>query len=191
MNSDHRPSSQPQPLQPHTTRQLLAQIRADWQQVRPDIDPSPMLTYLLLDRLHAALERQVSRTYAAAGLNPATWDLLITLRRSAPPQGLTPTELAGLTAISGASISNRISRLLERGLIERRVSEHDRRSSRVRLSAAGLALADMLLPRHLKNEQGIFAGLPPSEVVALETLAGRLLESLEQANASPGDSPEP
>ena len=94
MNSDHRPSSQPQPLQPHTTRQLLAQIRADWQQVRPDIDPSPMLTYLLLDRLHAALERQVSRTYAAAGLNPATWDLLITLRRSAPPQGLTPTELA-------------------------------------------------------------------------------------------------
>jgi len=191
MNSDHRPSSQPQPLQPHTTRQLLAQIRADWQQVRPDIDPSPMLTYLLLDRLHAALERQVSRTYAAAGLNPATWDLLITLRRSAPPQGLTPTELAGLTAISGASISNRISRLLERGLIERRVSEHDRRSSRVRLSAAGLALADTLLPRHLENEQGIFAGLAPSEVVALETLAGRLLESLEQANVSPGDPPEP
>ena len=191
MNSDHRPSSQPQPLQPHTTRQLLAQIRADWQQVRPDIDPSPMLTYLLLDRLHAALERQVSRTYAAAGLNPATWDLLITLRRSAPPQGLTPTELAGLTAISGASISNRISRLLERGLIERRVSEHDRRSSRVRLSAAGLALADTLLPRHLENEQGIFAGLPPSEVVALETLAGRLLESLEQANVSPGDPQEP
>ena len=191
MNSDHRPSSQPQPLQPHTTRQLLAQIRADWQQVRPDIDPSPMLTYLLLDRLHAALERQVSRTYAAAGLNPATWDLLITLRRSAPPQGLTPTELAGLTAISGASISNRISRLLERGLIERRVSEHDRRSSRVRLSAAGLALADTLLPRHLETEQGIFAGLPPSEVVALETLAGRLLESLEQANVSPGDPQEP
>ncbi len=191
MNSDHRPSSQPQPLQPHTTRQLLAQIRADWQQVRPDIDPSPMLTYLLLDRLHAALERQVSRTYAAAGLNPATWDLLVTLRRSAPPQGLTPTELAGLTAISGASISNRISRLLERGLIERRVSEHDRRSSRVRLSAAGLALADTLLPRHLENEQGIFAGLPPSEVVALETLAGRLLESLEQANVPPGDPPEP
>lgn len=190
MNSDHRPSSQPQPLQPHTTRQLLAQIRADWQQVRPDINPSPMLTYLLLDRLHAALERQVSRTYAAAGLNPATWDLLITLRRSAPPQGLTPTELAGLTAISGASISNRISRLLERGLIERRVSEHDRRSSRVRLSAAGLALADTLLPRHLETEQGIFAGLAPSEVVALETLAGRLLESLEQANVSPGDPPE-
>jgi len=191
MNSDYRPSSQPQPLQPHTTRQLLAQIRADWQQVRPDIDPSPMLTYLLLDRLHAALERQVSRTYAAAGLNPATWDLLITLRRSAPPQGLTPTELAGLTAISGASISNRISRLLERGLIERRVSEHDRRSSRVRLSAAGLALADTLLPRHLETEQGIFAGLPPSEVVALETLMGRLLESLEQANVSPGDPQEP
>ncbi len=192
MKPDHRPLYQPHPP---FTRQLLAQIRADWRQVRPDIDPSPMLTYLLIDRLHAALERQVSRTYAPAGLNPATWDLLITLRRSAPPQGLTPTELAGLTAISGASISNRISRLLERGLIERQVSELDRRSSRVRLSAAGLALADSLLPRHLETEQGLFAGLPGSEVALLETLAGRLLESLEQANVSPGISagglPEP
>ena len=191
MKPHHRPSSQPQPLHPPTTQALLAQIRADWRQARPDINPSPMLTYLLIDRLHAALERQVSRTYAPAGLNPATWDLLITLRRSAPPQGLTPTELAGLTAISGASISNRITRLLERGLIERQVSEHDRRSSRVRLSAAGLALADSLLPRHLENEQDIFAGLPSSEVAVLETLAGRLLESLEQADTSPGNLPEP
>ncbi len=188
MKPDHRPSSQPHPT---STQALLAQIRADWQQSRPDIDPSPMLTYLLIDRLHAALERRVGQTYAPAGLNPATWDLLITLRRSAPPQGLTPTELAGLTAISGASISNRISRLLERGLIERQVSEHDRRSSRVRLSTAGLALADSLLPRHLENEQGIFAGLPPSEVAVLERLAGRLLESLEQADVSPGDPLNP
>jgi len=165
---------------PTSTGALLERIRADWQVARPGLDPSPMLTYLLLDRLHAALERQVSQTYAPAGLNPATWDLLITLRRSAPPQGLTPTELAQLTAISGASITNRISRLLDKGLIERQLSEHDRRSSRIRLSPKGLALADDLLPRHLHTELHTFSALKAEEIAVLEELAAKLLSSLEE-----------
>ncbi|MGY2894037.1 MarR family winged helix-turn-helix transcriptional regulator [Deinococcus sp. UYEF24] len=174
----------PEPVLLTSTQALLARIRADWQQAEPGLDPSPMLTYLLIDRLHAALERQVNLTYAPSGLNPATWDLLVTLRRSAPPQGLTPTELAQLTAISGASITNRVSRLLERGLVERQVSEHDRRSSRVRLSAKGRALADELLPRHLKNELSIFGVLEESERKALEALAGKLLGSLEEPSGN-------
>ena len=135
-----------------STAQLLERIRSDWGLARPGLDPAPMLTYLLLDRLHAAMQRRVSQTYESSGLNPATWDLLITLRRSAPPGGMTPTELSHLTAISGASMTNRVNRLLERGLIERQVSELDRRSSRIRLSVRGLALVDELLPRHLENE---------------------------------------
>lgn len=161
------------------TAALLDRIRRDWALAQPGLDPSPMLTYLLLDRLHAALERQVSRTYAPAGLNPATWDLLITLRRSAPPGGLSPTELSQLTAISGASITNRVGRLLVRGLVERHVSGEDRRSVRVRLTRRGRALADQLLPRHLDNERGIFSALGADEVRLLEQLAGTLLHSLE------------
>jgi DNA-binding MarR family transcriptional regulator len=162
-----------------STAQLLERIRSDWGQARPGLDPAPMLTYLLLDRLHAAMQRRVSRTYGSSGLNPATWDLLITLRRSAPPGGMTPTELSQLTAISGASMTNRVNRLLERGLIERQVSELDRRSSRIRLSARGRALADDLLPRHLENELDLFSALESSEIAMLESLAGKLLGVLE------------
>jgi DNA-binding MarR family transcriptional regulator len=170
------------------TPALLERIRRDWGAARPGLDPAPMLTYLLLDRLHAALERQVSQTYLPAGLNPATWDLLITLRRSAPASGLTPTELSQLTAISGASITNRVGRLLEKGLVERHVSDHDRRSVRVRLTARGRALADQLLPRHLDNERSIFSALSPEQIGVLEHLAGTLLEALETTAAEvPGD----
>ncbi len=161
------------------TVQLLDRIRSDWGKARPGLDPAPMLTYLLIDRLHAAMQRRVSQTYEPSGLNPATWDLLITLRRSAPPGGMTPTELSQLTAISGASMTNRVNRLLERGLIERQVSELDRRSSRVRLSARGWALADELLPRHLENELDLFSALKASEIEVLEALAGKLLGVLE------------
>lgn len=171
----------PEPVAPASTHALLARIRQDWQETKPGIDPSPMLTYLLIDRLHTALERQVNSTYAPSGLNPATWDLLITLRRSAPPEGLTPTELAQLTAISGASITNRVGRLLEKGLVVRQASEHDRRSSRVKLSATGFALAEKLLPLHLENERRIFDVLQATEREALEVLAGKLLGALEES----------
>ncbi len=72
-----------------------------------------MLTVLLLERLHNALARRVEQTYLEADINASNWDLLLTLLRSAPEQGLTPTELSELSAISGASITNRVARLLE------------------------------------------------------------------------------
>jgi len=179
------PHPVPDPGTPTGTRALLERIVHDWQHASPGLDPSPMLTYLLIDRLHAAMERRVNRTYTPSGLNPATWDLLVTLRRSAPPAGLTPTELSELTAITGASITNRIGRLLERGLIERKIDDLDRRSNRIRLSERGRALADQLIPEHLQNEREMFSVLTADEIRTLETLAGRLLASLE-----PGPTPE-
>ena len=99
-----------------STAQLLERIRSDWGSARPGLDPAPMLTYLLLDRLHAAMQRRVARTYEPSGLNPATWDLLITLRRSAPPEGMTPTELSQLTAISGAQPFEKFKAEIDRAL---------------------------------------------------------------------------
>ncbi|MEF2278496.1 MarR family transcriptional regulator [Deinococcus sp. YIM 134068] len=174
-------------MSPAQTPDLLERIHQDWTQTRPEVDPGPMLTVLLLDRLHAALTRQIERTYAETGLNPAGWDLLLTLYRSAPPEGLTPTELSGLAAITGPSMTNRVDRLLSRGLVERRVSESDRRSVRVRLTPEGRSLVERLLPEHLANAERILSALDPAETRTLERLARRLLTGLE---ASGQPSPE-
>nr|5DD8_A Chain A, Transcriptional regulator, MarR family [Deinococcus radiodurans]5DD8_B Chain B, Transcriptional regulator, MarR family [Deinococcus radiodurans] len=171
------------------TAALLERIRSDWARLNhgqgPDSDgltPSagPMLTLLLLQRLHAALGREIERTYAASGLNAAGWDLLLTLYRSAPPEGLRPTELSALAAISGPSTSNRIVRLLEKGLIERREDERDRRSASIRLTPQGRALVTHLLPAHLATTQRVLAPLSAQEQRTLEELAGRMLAGLEQ-----------
>ncbi|AWN24257.1 MarR family transcriptional regulator [Deinococcus irradiatisoli] len=163
------------------TPMLLTRIEADWQRVRPGIDASPMLTYLLISRLQSALAKHVERTHRASGLSAATWDLLMTLRRSAPEGGLTPAELAGLTALTGASITNRIDNLRARGLAERSVNPHDRRSAFVRLTPAGRELADELLPVHLANETALFAVLSEQDRADLRRLAFKLLEPLERA----------
>lgn len=166
-------------MAPPQTSDLLERIRRDWAQVQPDLDPSPMLPLLLLARLQSALLRQIETTYRVAGINPAGWDLLLTLYRSAPPEGLTPTQLTDLTAISGPSITNRVDRLVQKGLAERQASTSDRRSVRVRLTPAGRALVEELLPRHIENEARILAALTPTETQQLEHLALKLLAGLE------------
>lgn len=161
------------------TLDFLKRIRRDWAQVRPDLDASPMLLLVTLSRLHTALSRQIERTYLSEGVNPAGWDLLVTLYRSAPPTGLTPKQLTELTAITGPSMTNRIGRLLAKGLIEQQASPDDRRSFRVRLTPAGRALVERLLPAHIRNERRILAALTPEETQNLERLALKLLTHLE------------
>lgn len=161
------------------TDPLLERIKTDWQRVHPDLDSRPMLMPIVLGRLQQALSRRVEATYRKHGLNPANWDLLLTLRRSAPAEGLTPGELTELTAVSGPSMTNRVDKLVDKGLVERNVSVHDRRSWRVRLTGRGRALVDELLPQHVENEARVLSALSAPEVRELERIALKLLRALE------------
>lgn len=161
------------------TMTLLDRIGQDWRRMRPDLDAQPMLTGLLLDRLGAAFARHIEQTYSEEGINSSNWDLLLTLLRSAPPQGLTHTELSELTAISGPSMTNRVTRLLDKGLVERVVSAKDRRSALVRLTPQGRALVERLLPLHIKREQQALSVLTGEELSALTSIAMKLVGHLE------------
>ncbi len=163
---------------------LLDRIEQDWQRMRPELDATPMLTGLLLDRLGSAFARHIEQTYSEEGINPSNWDLLLTLLRSAPPQGLTHTELSELTAISGPSMTNRVTRLLDKGLVERVVSEKDRRSALVRLTPQGRDLVERLLPQHLEREQQALSVLSGEELSALTAIARKLVEHLEGGAAA-------
>lgn len=178
-------------MTPSRTPDFLNRIRDDWEQVRPDLDPEPMLAVVLLSRLNAALGRQLGHTYLPSGINAAGWDLLLTLYRSAPPEGLTPTGLSELAAITGPSMTNRIQRLVGKALVERRGGEDDRRSVRVRLTREGRALVERLLPQHLAATAQVLSVLSPQETRMLRQLAARLLANLEAQGADQDDVQAP
>ena len=161
------------------TAALLNRLEKDWRRMRPELDASPMLTGLLLDRLGSAFARHVEQTYSEEGINSSNWDLLLTLMRSAPVQGLTHTELSELTAISGPSMTNRVTRLLDKGLVERVVSEKDRRSALVRLTPQGRELVERLLPQHIEREQQALSVLSDQELAVLTGIAMKLVGHLE------------
>ncbi|WP_119672576.1 MarR family winged helix-turn-helix transcriptional regulator [Deinococcus sp. RM] len=165
------------------SRTFLTRVEEDWQARRPDLDASPMLRVLRLTRLGARLQAQLDRLLKQHGLNAAGWDLLLTLYRSAPPEGLRPGELLSRCAVNGPATSNRIARLSALGLITRAPHPTDRRQAYVRLNPAGLALVEALLPDFLALESGLLQVLHPAQLTELDRLTEVLLDHLEHQDA--------
>ncbi|MBZ9712636.1 MarR family winged helix-turn-helix transcriptional regulator [Deinococcus multiflagellatus] len=162
-----------------STLALLDRIRRDWAQRAPEVDPAPMLTFITFSRAHALLGDAVRSTAARADLTSGTRDLLFTLYRSAPPEGLPASEVAALLAVSPATVTGSADRLEARGLLTRTLDPQDRRSWRLALTDAGRALVQAHLPEHLAFEEQLLAALTPEERRSFEGLLRKLIAHAE------------
>ncbi|MBV7500692.1 MULTISPECIES: MarR family winged helix-turn-helix transcriptional regulator [unclassified Achromobacter] len=156
----------------------------EWQRERPDIDANVMaLVGRLLQATHL-LERNWFLPLAAQfELHQGEFDVIATLRRSGNPYAMTPTDLHEGLMLSSGAMTSRLDRLERKGLIERVPSPNDRRSTLVRLTPAGLALIDKLLPLHVANEQQAMASLTQKEQAQLDGLLAKMIVGLERKPA--------
>ena len=153
-------------------------VLEQWAAQRPDLDVSPMAVIGRLSRLSRLIGAELGRTFSAHGLDPASFDVLATLRRSDPPHLLTPTELMRSSMVTSGAITQRLDRLQARGLVTRTPSASDGRGVQVALTAAGLALIDQALPDHVDTENRLLATLTTTQRDALADTLRTLLESL-------------
>ncbi|RJF72694.1 MarR family transcriptional regulator [Deinococcus cavernae] len=161
------------------TARLLDRIVQDWAAASPGTDAVTMRRCILLKQVAGAVADEIERVHQQHGLNHALADLLFTLYRSAPPEGMTPGELTELAAVTPSSITHRIDRVVQEGLVERTTDPHDARSRRIRLTPAGRASVEAHLPAHVSNEQHLLSGLTPDEQQTLEDLLLKLVGHLE------------
>ncbi|WP_353850231.1 MarR family winged helix-turn-helix transcriptional regulator [Streptomyces phaeoluteigriseus] len=148
-----------------------------WQAVRPELDTGPMEIIGRVNRCAALLQQAEDAPLRRAGLSRAEFDLLGALRRTG--HELTPGELARETFSSGAAVTKRVKQLTERGLVERRGDARDRRVAHLRLSEAGRALVDGIMPEQLAYESAVLAALDADRQDELAGLLGELLSRLE------------
>ncbi|MEU2034323.1 MarR family winged helix-turn-helix transcriptional regulator [Nocardia amamiensis] len=153
-------------------------VLAQWQAQRPDLDVSPMAVLGRLTRLSQLTWAELRKTFAAHGLDAASFDVLATLRRADPPHCLTPTELMRAAMVTSGAITQRLDRLEERGLVRRSRSESDGRGIRVTLTAAGHELIDAALPDHVATERRLLEPLSAEQREQLAITLRVLLESL-------------
>ncbi|MEV0845944.1 MarR family transcriptional regulator [Streptomyces sp. NPDC049954] len=114
-----------------------------------------------LKRLNRFAEAETRRTFAAHGLDAASFDVLATLRRNGPPYRLTPAALMRDAMVTSGAVTQRLDRLERRGLVERAPSPDDGRVVLVTLTDEGHAVLDATLPDHLATEARLLAGLAP------------------------------
>jgi DNA-binding MarR family transcriptional regulator len=145
-----------------------------WRRVLPDVDVSPLEVLSRVARLARHLDRQRSLVFARHDLETWMFDVLSALRR-AEGQQLSPGQLLAQTLVTSGTMTNRIDRLAERGLVRRRPDPADARSVRVQLTAAGRRRVDAALRDLAAREDAILGTLDGSERATLAALLRRVV----------------
>ena len=159
-------------------RDAVDTILDQWNRERPDLDVGSMGVLGRLNRASRLASLDVQKFMNQFGLEPWEFDVLATLRRSAAEAApLTPGRLASLTMIGSAAMTNRVDRLVNRGLIHRETNPENRRQLLVSLTPEGLALVDEVVEHHVENQQRMLEGLSKTEQAQLANLLRKFLLS--------------
>lgn len=153
-------------------------ILAQWNRERPDLDVGPMGLIGRLRRISRYLTREMEKTFAAHGLNDASFDVLATLRRSGSPYGLSPGDLQATMMITSGTMTNRIDQLEKAGLVTRTVNPDDGRGFLVSLTKKGFAVIDTAVTDHVATQKRLTASLSAKDKAALNRLLRNYLTTL-------------
>jgi DNA-binding MarR family transcriptional regulator len=154
---------------------VVDRIVAAWREARPDLDPSPIGVVGRVSRTAVRLQRRLDEVFAQHGLQPGGFDVLATLRRSGPPYRMSPSQLHRSLMIASGSMTARLDRLEQAGLVAREPDPNDRRALLVGLTPAGFEVIDRAVVDHLANEQRLLAVLDEEERETLAALLRKLL----------------
>lgn len=148
---------------------------AGWRAALPDLDVAPLEVLSRVTRLARHLDRQRNAVFARHDLETWTFDVLAALRRAGPPHQLSPGQLVAQTLVTSGTMTNRVDRLEQRGLVRRLPDDSDARSTRVQLTPAGRKRVDAALRDLVARENAILASLTDRERLALAGLLRRVV----------------
>src|SRR3954452_6661248 len=124
-----------------------------WARRLPDVDLSALDVMSRLRRVALNLARIRASAFATAGLAAWEFDVLSALRRAQPPHQVSPAHLIQLTSIGSAAMTNRLTNLADRGLIEREANPRDGRGVLVKPTAEGIARVDAAMIELVRREE--------------------------------------
>lgn len=167
-------------------RDSVDRLIADWNRARPDLDFAPVGIVARLARARAHIDAALEAVFERHGLTAPSFAVLVTLARLDRPAGVPQRTLMDELGLSSGTISVRMDRLEEEGLVERRPDADDRRNSLIVLTERGRLLFERVVPAHLENERRLLVALDDEEQAVLATLLRKLLAEYEGTLPQPG-----
>jgi DNA-binding MarR family transcriptional regulator len=151
-----------------------------WRRVLPEVDVSPLEVLSRISRLARYLDRQRTVIFARHDLEIWSFDVLSALRRAISPATLSPGQLLAQTLVTSGTMTNRLDRLEERGLVRRHQDPVDARSVRVQITAAGRRCVDGALADLVEREHAILATLNAEDRSVLSSLLRRVVAPFDE-----------
>jgi DNA-binding MarR family transcriptional regulator len=145
-----------------------------WERERPDLDFAPLQVLSRVARLARHLDRARRTAFAASELESWEFDVLSALRRAGDPYQLSPKALLQQTLVSSGTMTNRIDRLVERQLVERRADPGDGRGILVVMTSLGRERVDSAISELVLAEAELLDGLSAADQERLATLLRKL-----------------
>lgn len=131
----------------------------------------------LYTQLPTVLGRRMQRD---SGLSGSDYQILVTLSES--PQGrLRAFEIAEATMWEKSRLSHHLSRMAQRGLIERQTCSEDTRYADIVLTPAGRSAIEAAAPRHVSDVRSCFIDpLTPDQLDAFTDACQAVLARLDE-----------
>ncbi len=170
---------------PHDSVDALLE---SWRGQRPDLDFAPVGVITRLGRLRGHLDTAIEAVFAPYGLGSSDFAVLVTLARIGDERGISQRRLMDELGLTSGTISVRIDRLVEEGLVERRPDPASKRTTLITLTARGRDVFERVVPAHLDNERRLLAALSDDERDLLAGLLRTLLVEFEGSTATPDGS---
>jgi DNA-binding MarR family transcriptional regulator len=149
-----------------------------WRRERADLDLAPVEVFSRIGRLARLLDKARREAFTAHEIELWAFDVLAALRRAGRPYQLSPGALLRETMVTSGTMTNRVDRLADRGLVERSPDPNDRRGVLVRLTVDGKRTVDGAFESLLASEAELLADLSPDDRARLAELLRQLMAPL-------------
>ncbi|MBE1464218.1 MarR family winged helix-turn-helix transcriptional regulator [Kibdelosporangium phytohabitans] len=165
-----------------------AAVAQAWRRELPGVSAGSIEIITPLWQVAKLLADERMRTLRRLRVEPATLDLLSTLRRAGDPYTLTTRQIAERTFVTAGAVSQRVARAEDAGLVTRSKSTASRRAVAVTLTPAGHELIESTVRELLEHEETLVAVLTRQQRTDLATALGDLVNGLRQVTLTRPDS---
>lgn len=128
-----------------------------------------------------AVRRALGR---ATGLSGSEIAMLLAIRRLSPDGQIGIRAIAEHLRVAGPHVTNEIGKLVEGGLVEKRISETDSRAVDIRLTAEGRRRLRRLTPRVRAANDVLFEGMTREEMAHAHRFLARIVATSARAVAA-------
>lgn len=157
---------------------MILHDRTDASPQKDEDTAAALKLWVVLNRAHRAIGERARREIERQGLRPTEFAVLEALYHKGP---LTLGQVGERVLVTSGSVTPVADKLVQRGLIERRISPEDRRVCFAELTEAGRELVGGIFPEHAEVIRVAMEGLTVEEKRIATALLRRLgLHAAEQ-----------